>query len=71
MSKSFKIEQFPFLKYYAKPLSFMFWQDLKQRFDKFFKYFEVKRDSRVAFVIRVDLRSKVVSVVILEVEKYL
>jgi hypothetical protein len=70
MSKSFKMEQLPFLKYYAKPLSFIFWQDLRQRFDKFFKYFEVKRDSRVALVMSVDRRSKVVIVVIFGVEKY-
>lgn len=48
----------------------MFWQDLRQRLDKFFKYFEEKRDSRVVLVINVDLRSNVVSVVIFGVVKY-
>lgn len=70
ISKSFKIEQFPLLKYSKKPLSLMFWHDLKHKFDKFFKYFDPNNDYKVAFVINVDRRSRVVNAAIFGVEKY-
>jgi len=70
MSSSFRIEQLLDLKNYLNPLSFILGHDLKQRTDKFFKYLELKIDSSVEFVMRVDLKSKFVRIATFGLAKY-
>ena len=59
-----------FLKYYLKALSLILGQDLKHKYDKFFKYFDEKRLYRDKLVIRLERISKIDNEDIFDDKKY-
>ena len=57
ISRSLSDEQALVLKYYLNPFTFIFWQDRRQRMERFFRNLLPKIVYKVVFVIKVDLKS--------------